>query len=39
MYRFVAPKITGMVLALDQTDFDLVISNFELFKTKVMEAN
>lgn len=33
-----APKVTGMILDLEQADFTLTLNNFEIFKTKVLEA-
>ena len=33
-----APKITGMLLGLDAQDFDLTLSNYDLFQAKVHEA-
>lgn len=37
MYRQVAPKVTGIILNLDNVSYTL--SSFELFKSKVMEAS
>lgn len=33
-----APKITGMLLGMDPSVFEITVSDFELFKTKVFEA-
>ena len=37
-YSTIAPKVTGMILDLEEQDFNMTLSSFELFKTKVLEA-
>lgn len=33
-----APKVTGMLLGLDSSDFEITLSNFDLFRAKAQEA-
>lgn len=33
-----APKITGMLLGMDSADFELTINNYDLFRSKALEA-
>lgn len=32
------PKITGMLLDLEEADFSMTMKSYEIFKTKVLEA-